>query len=163
MNTELFLGYNVAKIGFKYIGTYTVFGNYSINQVEGKVNTLFENTTAIYEANYSIEKYTYYKYLHAHLLFNADNDELLNTEIINYIKPKRVDEDINKRIMKILKNENDLKTDVQFKDEYISTHFKNYIGSKMELYIEKVHQDINASIYVHKQCSYGIINGYFKR
>ena len=62
MKTELFIGYNVGKIGYKYIGTLKVFGNYSLDFMDEMTRKLCEEITSISEANYCIEKYRNNRY-----------------------------------------------------------------------------------------------------
>jgi hypothetical protein len=65
--------------------------------------------------------------------------------------------------LKILKNDNDPKTNVLYKDVYEYADSINYKGKDRELYVENIIGIKNASYYTYKFCSYGINNGYLQK
>jgi hypothetical protein len=163
MNTAIYQGQNISKLNFKHFSTLKVFGNHSINKTVNIIEELFNFNDTITEMSYSIERFKEQNVLHTHILTNTDNENKFYDICSDFIKPKYIKKGFSDRLVKMLKNENDLISDVEYKDVYVTVPYVNYIGNKKELYIESVVGITNASLYTFKFCSHGINNGYLRR
>jgi hypothetical protein len=163
MKSSIFLGNNVGSIAYKYFGTFKVYGLYNKRKMHSIISNLFDKISPMNEMNYNIEDYKNPLFQHVHIQFNTTDDDILHHGIVEYIKPEKIIEGIAEKLVKCKKDIRSINTGVEYEDKFLKTKYINYIGRKKELYIEHIINNVNASIYTHKQSDYGINNGYLKR
>lgn len=157
MKTSIYLGKNAGQLNYNYMATMRLYNKYyEVFSYEQEVKNMFTKMNEIQILTYCEEKGAEHSYMHAHLLLKVENTAMFKRSLISYVQPVRKEFGEKEVLLKVPKDENDKKSDVKFKDVKTIIEYEKYFGKKLELYVERIIDPTNASIYAFKFCDYGL-------
>lgn len=163
MKTSIYLGANVGKLDFSHFATYRLYGKKNINSYELEINTLFNEMRSVNKLNYSIEKGKDSPFYHAHLLFSTSDKTALEKSLTEFLKPVHISTSSKRVLVKVPKKATDIKTSVNYKDEWRIANCTEYTTKNSIFQMENLISSTNASIYSYKSSDYSTNNGFLKK
>lgn len=157
MKASVFQGKNLSKICYSFCATFKFYDCVIGCDYSSPFSKFFNRLKSIKTLTHSIEKSSHGLPNHAHALIEVTGDEkIFLSEIEKKLKPKKVIKGTRVQIVKFLKDKNDIKNEVNFKDKFIEIYFTKFICKKMEIYIEKIVGIENSSYYTMKNSDWGL-------
>lgn len=152
MNPNIYLGKNVGKCNLTHFSTFRGYNLNSVKSYEKAIKGFHKDIAEWSDLFYVVERGRD-KFLHSHILSSFKDDDA--DCILKHFKPHKIIEGSRKKIIKCQNPET-----LTFKDEYVLIDYKELLMKDSKLYIEKIVERKNASMYTYKFVSYGLHHDY---